>query len=301
MAQPKDHDGTPLSFVTSDGLHLAGIRRGGGAPQTVFSPGNGFPVECYLSALAGLEAHSEIHALNPRGLGGSDVPREFDSWEAPLNDLEAYIRHSMRPPVVVAGHSYGAMLSLWLAATAPELVRGVLLLDPLVPVPRAVPEPEGGARHALELIERTRIRRADWPNRESAARSLAGKGGYVGWRDAPFQAFLRCGLLDKEGGGVRLACPPWLETRIYETRPPGKVWEWAGAVQAPVGILRGSESNVANPRALEELAAMLPVAAVLEVKGGHTFAQQHPGEAAGALAFAWRLIMRTKPGEETGL
>ena len=294
-------DETPLSFMTPEGLCLSGVRWGAGAHQAVFTPGNGFPVECYHPALSTLAGKAEVHALNPRGFCASDIPPRFDGWESSLADLEAYIRTAMRPPVILAGHSFGAMLSLWLAAQAPELARGVLLLDPLVPVPREIAEPEGGSALQKELIERTRNRREHWPDREAAAHTLRGRGGYEGWRTDVFDTFLAAGLREAEEGGVRLACPSWLETRIYETLPKGKIWQWAQHVKAPTVVLRGQESEVAHGAALEELAEMLPIAAVAVVKGGHTFAQQHPDKAAEVIDFAWKLIMRAEPGGEITL
>lgn len=306
-----DQDGTPLSFVTPEGLHLSGVIWGGAgqdgqggmdnARQIVFTPGNGFPVECYRPALAALAAEAEIHALNPRGLGSSEAPRTFESWEAPLADLEAYIRQAMRPPVVLAGHSFGAMLSLWLASKAPELTRGLMLLDPLVSLPGKVRGPQGGSTRERELIERTRNRRESWPSKEDAAEALRDRGGYEGWQAEAFDAFLDAGLEEAEDGGVRLACPAWLETRIYETFPKTGIWEWAESIQAPAVMLRGEDSDVAHPEALEALTEILPIAAVAAVKGGHTFAQQHPARAAEALDFAWRLILRAEPGEEITL
>ncbi len=296
-----ESEGRPLSFTTPDGLSLGGVSWGRGAGSVVFTPGNGFPVQCYRPALDSLLEHAEVHGLNPRGLGGSEVPADFSGWEPLLDDLRAFISERLEPPVVAAGHSLGAMLSLWLAAEAPELVQGLLLLDPLVPLGSAAEVPEGGSQRERELIVRTRARRDRWSSRQDAARSLRGKGGYQGWRDDAFEAFLAAGLVEDPAEGVRLACPPWLECRIYETLPRKGVWDWARRARAPAVVLRGEDSEVADAEALEELTSLLPMAAVVSVKGDHAFAQQHPAATGEALGFAWRFLMRCASGGEVPL
>jgi pimeloyl-ACP methyl ester carboxylesterase len=295
-------DSRPLEFRTGDGLTLRGVRWGEEeSPVMVFSPGNGFTAQCYRPAFSQLLPRACIHGLNPRGFGGSDIPREFEGWDAPFADLQGYIEQTLEPPIVAAGHSFGSMLSLRLAAEAPGLVRGLLLIDPGFSYRRSEPWPAEPSDRLLERVARTRTRRAEWPHRASAERWLRARGDFTEWHDAALQAFLDSGLVERERGGVRLACPTWLETRIYETGPGRLMWEWAQRVRAPTVILRGEDSPVASAEALEELADLLPVATVLTVKGGHTFPQEHPEPTAEALALAWQILERTVPDSETAL
>ncbi|MCZ6531969.1 MAG: alpha/beta hydrolase [SAR324 cluster bacterium] len=290
-----------FNFTAPDGLRLSGVRWGEGGDRIVFTPGNGFPVHCYRPALRDLSRRVEIHALNPRGLGGSDVPHELPGWEPLLGDLRAFIEARLEPPVVMAGHSLGAMLSLWLAARAPALVKGLILLDPLVPYELNTTPPVGGSQRDRDLIARTRNRRERWPSKAEAADALRGRGVYEGWQEQAFQLFTAEGLLEEPGGEVRLACPPWLEARIYGSMPANAVWDWARNAKAPTVLLRGEDTDVATPRALEQLAEMLPMAAVFSVKGGHAFAQQYPEKTAQALVSAWELLARCMADEEVSL
>lgn len=45
-------------------------------------------------------------------------------------DVEALVRQQIREPAILFGHSLGAVVALWVAAYAPELVRGLVLEDP---------------------------------------------------------------------------------------------------------------------------------------------------------------------------
>jgi pimeloyl-ACP methyl ester carboxylesterase len=275
----------------------AGTAAAGSArPALVFSPGNGFPVETYLPLLSRLPPGVEVHGLNPPGLGGSQAPQALDDWDKLVDDLRAYMRDRARPPVVLGGHSLGAGLSLRLAAESPELVCGLLLLDPLVRAPRREPWPVPRPEDGPTLVDRTRTRRERWPSRSEAEAALSASVGYRHWAPGPLAAFLAHGLIDVPGDGVRLACPPWLEVRIYETPPREEMFDLAERVRCPAAILRGAGSPVVHPQGLEELADALPVAAVLTVKGSHTFPMEEPTAAGDALAAAWRIVVGERPG-----
>lgn len=291
----------PVRFNTSDGLELRGVGWGAGATQLVFSPGNGFTVECYRPAIGVLGKSVSVFALNPRGFGGSEKPANFEGWEAALGDLRDFVRQTLQPPVILAGHSFGAMLSLWLAAEEPELVRGLLLLDPSVLHGKDEPVPEEALERSLEVAARTRTRRPQWPRREAAAKFLRGKDPFSGWTEEAFGAFMASGVLEHKRGGVALACPPWLEAAIYETAPRGRQWEWAERVRAPTVILRGEDSHTINPAALTDFARTLSLAAVISVKGTHTFPQEFPQQTAIALETAISVLLRCDPDGETSL
>lgn len=65
-------------------------------------------------------------------LGHGDAPKP-DSGYA-LDDHAAYVADVIAPhrPAVLVGHSYGAATSVAVAAQRPELVAGIVLLDPIV-------------------------------------------------------------------------------------------------------------------------------------------------------------------------
>src|SRR5687767_1190671 len=86
----------------------------------------------YSPLTSTLVAHYHLHALDFRGHGLSgrgnsylvvDYLRDAESWIPSLS-------RSLGEPVVVYGHSLGAMVAAGVAATAPEAVRAVILEDP---------------------------------------------------------------------------------------------------------------------------------------------------------------------------
>jgi pimeloyl-ACP methyl ester carboxylesterase len=290
---------TPLRFRGPDGLALTGFvwpaappKR---APALLFTPGNGFAVQAYRPALAGLPADVAVHALNHRGHGGSEVPAALRDWDGMLADLRAYVEQHMAAPAILAGHSMGAMLSLRLAAEAPALVAGLLLLEPPLRFRRGEPLTPEQAELRDAFIERARNRRDRWASRAEAAAWFRGSVVYRLWDERAREGFVAAGLAAAPEG-VALACPPWLEAACYETVPQQELYAWADAARCPALLLRGLDSPIANVPAFEELAAALPVCALLPVPGGHAFPLEHPRETGLRLAEGLRLLRG-----ETGL
>lgn len=284
----------PLRVQGAAGAALTGFlwpaESATGTPPLVFSPGNGFPVQAYRPALAALPPDVTLHALNPQGHGGSTTPERIENWDGLLADLRAYVETCAGPPAILVGHSMGAMLSLRLAAEAPALVAGLLLLEPPLRLERgqALPPEEVGPRRAF--IDRARNRRDTWESRAAAAEWFAGSVVYRLWDAGARAAFVEHALVEQPGGAVRLATPPWLEADLYETVPQQELYEWAGAARCPAVLYRGLDSVAASVAAFETLADALPVATVWPVPGTHTFPMEHPAETARALAAGLRLL-----------
>ncbi|MEV6095949.1 alpha/beta hydrolase [Nocardia sp. NPDC051981] len=72
-----------------------------------------------------------IIAPDLRGHGRSPGVPPWD-FETLVDDLAALLEHETCEPVVVLGHSFGAATAVHLAHRRPELVRGLVLLDPAI-------------------------------------------------------------------------------------------------------------------------------------------------------------------------
>lgn len=110
-----------------------------------------------------LSPHAQLSALDPprRGSAGAAL-RLRANW------LAQALRRECDGPAVVVGHSLGALVSLRLAVDEPELVAGLLLLDPTPLVLGALlPKP------LLKLIARARKTARLLPGRSTRAASAA--------------------------------------------------------------------------------------------------------------------------------
>ena len=86
--------------------------------------------EDYADVLPALSGYYHIFAVDVHGHGKSSKDPEKYSAEAIGKDLAWFLENVIGEPVVVSGHSSGGLLTAWLAANAPENVRGVVLEDP---------------------------------------------------------------------------------------------------------------------------------------------------------------------------
>lgn len=76
-----------------------------------------------------LAADWHLVALDHRGHGGSDRADSYLVMDY-AGDAVRFLRREIGAPVIVVGHSLGAMVGAALAAEVPELVRAVILEDP---------------------------------------------------------------------------------------------------------------------------------------------------------------------------
>jgi pimeloyl-ACP methyl ester carboxylesterase len=107
--------------------YLEGPKAG---PPLLLLHGVGRCAEDYREFAAGLVRDWHVHAPDFRGHGGSDrTPDQYLVTDY-ARDAVAFVRDEIRQPVLIFGHSLGAMVALAVAAKLPGLVRGIVLEDP---------------------------------------------------------------------------------------------------------------------------------------------------------------------------
>ena len=129
-------------------------------------------------------------------------------------------------PVYLAGHSLGGFLSAMVASKAPELVRGVVLLDaPLIGGWRATAL---GAAKTTPLFSSfspgsvSRKRRNTWPDKASVQAHFQHKKAFAKWDPQVLQDFVEFGTRDEGQGDERtrgLSFDRDVETAIYNGLP----------------------------------------------------------------------------------
>lgn len=120
-----------------------GLRRAGSGSPLVLLHGVGMQSAAWEPQFAAFEADHEVIAFDLPGHGGSARLAQGAELADFVNWVAAAIRSLGLGPVSIAGHSMGALVSLGLAATDPQLVKRVALLNGVY---RRPPE----ARHAVE-------------------------------------------------------------------------------------------------------------------------------------------------------
>ena len=187
-----------------------------------FAHATGFNAETYRELLAALDPSLEVVAMDARGHGLSEAtadPKKLRSWAPYRRDLEAFVE-TLDRPTVLAGHSMGATVSLELAAARPDLVQGLVLIDPVIVPPRHIPRLAlarhlGFAARLIPIAQAAARRRMEFPSKEAAVENYVGKGPFRTWPREWIEAYVDGGTVATGDGAVRLSCDRAWESKTF--------------------------------------------------------------------------------------
>jgi pimeloyl-ACP methyl ester carboxylesterase len=134
------------SITSKDGTAIAYERSGDGPPMVVVH-GTTADHTRWAPILGALGRRFTVCAVDRRGRGGSGDSADY-SIEREFDDIAAVV-DSIGEPVVLLGHSYGAICSLE-AATRTSLVHRLVLYEP--PIPAGTPIYDQGVIDRLQAI-----------------------------------------------------------------------------------------------------------------------------------------------------
>lgn len=189
-----------------------------------FAHATGFNAETYRELIGALDPSLDVHAMDARGHGLSRAvadPKRLRSWAPFRRDLEAFVE-TLAGPVILAGHSMGATVSMALAAARPDLVSGLVLADPVIVPPRrvlilAVARFFGLSRRVIPIAQLAARRRMEFPSKEAAVQNYVGKGPFKTWPREWIEAYVDGGTVPTEDGAVRLSCDRAWESKAFAT------------------------------------------------------------------------------------
>jgi pimeloyl-ACP methyl ester carboxylesterase len=105
------------------------VEAGTGGPTVLLEAGGGDSAVRWAALLPRLAGLAHVVAYDRAGLGLSDPVRPL-ALQTQADDLIALIRHAGEGPCVLVGHSWGGELVQLAAFEVPELVAGLVLIDP---------------------------------------------------------------------------------------------------------------------------------------------------------------------------
>jgi pimeloyl-ACP methyl ester carboxylesterase len=115
---------------------------GAGEPAVVLEAGMGDGAAAWQRVMPLLAPHLRVAAYDRAGIGGSAPAPGGVTVEGQVVDLASVIAGLDAGPCVLAGHSWGGMLVQLLAFRRPDLVAGLVLVDPgHTKLERALPLP----------------------------------------------------------------------------------------------------------------------------------------------------------------
>jgi pimeloyl-ACP methyl ester carboxylesterase len=226
--------------------------------------------------VAALDGRADIVAVNRPGWDGRTRPCDLPgNAHAAMAALDA----RGTPRAVVAGHSLGAAVAAWLAATHPERVTALVLAAPaangeaLYPVDRWLAAPVAGELAATALLGSLGAALAVAPVRHAIGAAAGLDDGYL-------------------RGAGRAARRPraW---RAYASEQRTLVRELPALerrlprIAAPTTIIAGGRDRIVPPRAARRLSRQIPGAQlIISPSAGHLMPQRDPERVAAAILAA---------------
>jgi pimeloyl-ACP methyl ester carboxylesterase len=106
------------------------VEAGAGEPPVVLEAGMNCGAASWQQVMPLLAPHVRVVAYDRAGLGGSDPAPGLATIDRQIGDLTSVITGLAAGPCVLAGHSLGGVLVQLLAFRRPDLVAGLVLVDP---------------------------------------------------------------------------------------------------------------------------------------------------------------------------
>lgn len=258
-------------MIERDGVRLRFLRSGPPGTPLVLLHGLSANAQSFAGLMrAGLDERHDVIRVDLRGRGLSDQPEgAVYSMQAHGEDVLAVMDAAGLADAVIVGHSFGGLLTMWLAANHPARVRRQVLIDISGPTIQN-PEIMDLLRPSLARLDR------EYPSLESYLELLRAAPIFAGaWCDE-IAAFYRADVEERPGGAVR---PRTTLRTIQHCLEQGRGEDWAGLVaraRAPALVLHASGAfgpegspPLVLPAQADDLVASLPDARLVEVPGNH--------------------------------
>ena len=271
--------------------------------EILYLHANGFNAGTYQSILQPLSVAAHVAALDMRGHGRTTLPAEpgrFRSWHRHRDDVIAAIRKIAPDGLVLAGHSMGATVALLVAAKEPDLVRGLVLTEPVLLSPRWIRLahlPVVGAFLTAQnrMVRIARKRQRTFASPEDAESRLSGKGAFATWR-TPFLAdYLMDGLESGKDGQYQLSCKPEWEAACFaaqRNRPWTAIFKLRKKPAIPIIIQQADRNSTTLSDTDYRVHMFRPDAAISRIPGTtHFLPMERPYVVRDAISLiysAWR-------------
>jgi pimeloyl-ACP methyl ester carboxylesterase len=236
----------------------------------------GFNAITYESILEPLGGQMHAAAIDLRGHGRSKLPanpRKLKSWNKFRDDVIQVLEKTAPDGAVLGGHSMGATVALLVAGKRPDLVRGLVLTDPVllkkrmtriynIPLVNMFIQKNALSKGALR-------RRRQFGSPSEAAESLRGRGAFKTWR-APFlDDYVVDGVLRQDNGQYELSCTPEWESAVYNAhryRPWGALRRLRKK-RIPIIVLQADKDSTSPSDLDQRIHNVRPDAAITKVPG----------------------------------
>jgi pimeloyl-ACP methyl ester carboxylesterase len=263
-------------FVATNGIKLHYLEHPGPGPTLILMPGLTANAHSFDGLIeAGLNSSFRVLALDLRGRGQSDKPAHGYTMADHAADILGLLKALELDRVILGGHSFGGLLTIYLAAHHPELFERLVVIDAAA---RMHPDTFELIRPAIERLGKPV---ASW---EEYLESMKGMPFYQGWWDPVIENYYRADVETLANGGVCSLTRPEI---IAQAAAGVMAEEWPkhlAAISRPLLLLNapgpygppGTPPILPRELALETV-NLVPDGRYVEIPGNHMTTLFGPG------------------------
>lgn len=221
-------------YVVANGIRQHFIDYPGHGPTLILTPGLTANARSFDGLIdAGLAPRLRVIAVDLRGRGETDQPDEGYTMADHAADIIGLMDHLEIDRAILGGHSFGGLLTYYMAARYPDRVGRCVVIDAPGEVSMTIVEQ---IQPSLDRLEATFD---SWDDYLGFVRAMPYYPN--DWWDEHLEAFYRSDVVDLPDGGVRPRCrPDHIRQAVEGTLEPD--WpELVGQIAQPTLLLRASE------------------------------------------------------------
>lgn len=245
-----------------------------------FAHANAYPIKTYTSFLEGFTKRYHVLGMAQRPVWPESNLEDFDDWEILADDLINQFDKIGLKQVIGAGHSMGAIATLFASVKRPDLFSKIVLIDPVI-----LPEQVYAMLKGMSMEEKAEMnpimqralkRKNLWSIKEEAVDYFNSKSFFQGFTESAKRDFIAHGLSQTEDGSFCLTYAREWEAKIYATNP--NPWSFLARLKHPCLILRAEHSDVIrNEESWNEIKEKAIGAQCVQIdKAGHLIPQEDP-------------------------
>jgi pimeloyl-ACP methyl ester carboxylesterase len=227
---------------------------GGEGQPLHFLHANGYPPQCYKPLLELLRTEYHVFGMTLRPLWQDAKPEDIKDWHPFSDDLLRFLASSplsatsRTAPVIGVGHSIGAVVTLRAALRDPGKFRVLVLIDPVLFVPRFlvnwhIVRVLGLGERLHPLIAGAKKRRRMFDDLETVFRAYRNRIIFRYMNDENLRIYIE-GITHQTADGYELVYSPEWEAQIYRTGLRDfDIWRDLPSLEVPTLFLRGAETD----------------------------------------------------------
>jgi pimeloyl-ACP methyl ester carboxylesterase len=254
-------------FVQSNGVRLHYLEAGSGPPLVML---HGLTANAHSFdglVAAGLPRHVRLIALDLRGRGESDQPPDGYGLPEHAGDVLALLDALGLEQVVLGGHSFGGLLTYYLASHYPARVSRCVVIDAPAEVHPQILD------QIKPSVDRLALTMPSWNHYLEFVRQLP---YFKGWWDPNIESFYRADVRDNADGSVQPRSRPETIHAVVEGFKDLDYLSMVRRIRQPVLFIRapGPCGPEGSPALVSARQAQLTVehlanGQLLEVPGNH--------------------------------